>query len=82
MNVSKMCRAGRWCWLGWSAVMLSACAHDPAPKARCHGPWVWVTPAAGHSADARVGKGRGSDPAATPIPEYAPAQPVPPAGPR
>jgi hypothetical protein len=22
--------------------LLGGCAHEPAPKARCHGPWVWV----------------------------------------
>ncbi len=32
---------GRWC-VATLMTLLCGCAHDPAPKARCHGPWTWV----------------------------------------
>ena len=54
---------GRAGWMGGLVLMLSACAHDPAPKARCHGPWVWLTPAGGSSAgpaDSALSKRRSS----------------------
>jgi len=55
MDVIRRCAGRRRCWITGMAVMLSACAHDPAPKARCHGPWVWVTPAAGNPTGAADG---------------------------
>jgi hypothetical protein len=33
----------RWCIAALMA-LLGGCAHDPAPKAGCHGPWIWITP--------------------------------------
>lgn len=80
MDVRTGYAGRRRCWMGGLAVMLSACAHDPAPKARCHGPWVWVTPAAGPAdggpADGKVSKPRASHRAATPGSIHAPAQPA------
>jgi hypothetical protein len=43
MDVIRRCARLSRCCIGMLAVLLSACAHDPAPRARCHGPWVWVT---------------------------------------
>jgi hypothetical protein len=31
-----------WCWTVFVPVLLASCAHDPAPKAHCHGPWIWL----------------------------------------
>jgi hypothetical protein len=78
------------CWMGWAAVLLSACAHDPAPKARCHGPWIWLTPAAGSSAgpaDGSSADGMSSSPTTKrddpprPKTPAASSEDVPPAGP-
>ena len=35
---------GCWSVCGRAGVLavLASCAHDPAPKAPCHGPWVWI----------------------------------------
>jgi hypothetical protein len=35
------------CWAAVGSLLLVGCAHDPAPKAHCHGPWIWLTPAGG-----------------------------------
>jgi hypothetical protein len=66
MRIRGRIRFDAGCWMGLTAVLLTGCAHDPAPKARCHGPWVWVNapvqpaPAAGISPNPN--KGLGSTP--------------------
>jgi hypothetical protein len=73
----------RWCIAALMA-LLGGCAHDPAPKARCHGPWIWITPAGGttknpDAASTGTAGGRGpSDSRLENVPSagHAPAQPA------